>query len=58
MTAIELIKMTAGAVIGAGLAYAFYRFIGCRTACPIVGNIWLMLAYGAVVGLALALLWR
>lgn len=39
-------------IIGAGLGYAYYYFIGCRGgSCPITGNPVISTLYGAVVGL-------
>lgn len=36
---------------GAGLGYAYYAFIGCRTgACPITSNPLISAAYGGVLG--------
>lgn len=38
-------------VLGAGLGFAYYRFIGCNSGtCPITSNPWISTAYGAVAG--------
>ena len=48
-------KMILAAVIGAGLGFAYYRFVGCSTgACPLSSNPWLMTLYGSGMGLAIA----
>ena len=38
-------------VVGAGLGFAYYTFIGCEGGCPITGNPWTSTAYGAFLGL-------
>ena len=36
---ISIVRIVIGAVIGAGIGYAMYKFVGCRTgACPLMGN--------------------
>ncbi|MCS6771759.1 MAG: hypothetical protein NZ740_06995 [Kiritimatiellae bacterium] len=37
-----------GALVGAAIGYAIYRWVGCKTgACPITANPWVsMLVYG------------
>lgn len=38
-------------VVGGGLGYAYYRFIGCSTgACPITANPYVSTLYGALMG--------
>ncbi len=41
-------KPIIGALIGAGIGFALYRFVGCKTgACPITASPWTsMLVYG------------
>jgi ElaB/YqjD/DUF883 family membrane-anchored ribosome-binding protein len=40
-----------GAVVGAALGFAYYRFVGCSTGgCPITSNPWISTAYGALIG--------
>jgi hypothetical protein len=37
--------------VGAGLGFAYYRFIGCNSGtCPITSNPWISTTYGAVIG--------
>ncbi len=37
---------------GAGLGFAYYYFIGCRTgSCPITGSPYISTLYGALIGL-------
>jgi hypothetical protein len=44
-----------GAVIGGGLGFAYYRFVGCASgACPLTSNPWISTLYGGVVGVLLA----
>jgi hypothetical protein len=36
---IGLVRVIVGGVIGAGIGFAMYKFVGCRTgACPLTGN--------------------
>ena len=36
---ISIIRVIIGGVIGAGIGFAMYKFVGCRTgACPLTGN--------------------
>jgi hypothetical protein len=36
---IGIVRIIVGALIGAGIGFAMYKFIGCRTgACPLTGN--------------------
>jgi hypothetical protein len=50
------VKMIIGAVIGAAVGYAMYRFTGCRTgACPLSANPYIaMLVWGAMGALVMA----
>ena len=51
-----LLKRILPVVAGAGLGFAYYYFIGCRTgSCPITSNPYISTLYGAFVGLILAL---
>jgi hypothetical protein len=36
---ISIVRLVIGGVIGAGIGFAMYKFVGCRTgACPLTGN--------------------
>lgn len=36
---ISIIRVVIGGAIGAGIGFAMYKFVGCRTgACPLTGN--------------------
>ncbi len=42
-------------LIGAGLGFAYYKFIGCRSgACPITSNPYISTAWGALMGFLIA----
>lgn len=44
-----------GIVIGGGLGFAYYKFIGCASgACPITSNPWVSTVYGIVLGVLVA----
>lgn len=41
-------------IVGAGLGFAYYYFIGCNSGtCPITSNPWVSTTYGAIIGLVL-----
>ena len=44
------VRVLLGAVIGAGLGFAMYRFVGCKTGtCPLTANPWTsMFIYGLI----------
>jgi hypothetical protein len=45
-------RMVIGAVVGAVLGFAWYKFVGCQSgACPITSNPWISTLYGALIGL-------
>ena len=51
-----IIKIILGTVAGGILGFAYYYFIGCKSgACPITGNPYISLLYGAGMGLLLTL---
>ncbi len=51
-----LLKRVFPVIAGAGLGFAYYYFIGCRTgSCPITSNPYISIVYGAFAGLVLAL---
>ncbi len=42
-------------IAGAGLGFAYYYFIGCRSGvCPITSNPWISTGYGSILGLVIA----
>lgn len=44
-------KITIGILVGGGLGFAYYRFIGCASGtCPLTSNPWISSSYGAIVG--------
>ena len=48
-------KSVLGAVIGAAVGYAMYRFVGCKTgACPLTANPWVAMAIWGFMGLLLS----
>ena len=53
---ITIVRIVAGAVLGAGFGFAMYKFVGCKTgACPLTGNPYIAMfvwgAMGAIIGL-------
>ena len=51
-----ILKVLLGIGIGGGLGFAYYYFIGCQSGtCPIQSNPYVSTAYGAVLGLIIAL---
>jgi len=50
-----ILRLIIGAVIGGGLGFAFYKFVGCSGgACPLTSNPLISTIYGSVVGALLA----
>jgi hypothetical protein len=48
---ISVVRIIIGAVIGAGIGFAMYKFIGCRTgACPLMGNPFITTFMGGIAG--------
>jgi hypothetical protein len=49
------LRLAIGVILGGGLGFAYYYFVGCSTgSCPITSNWHLTTVYGAAVGLAMA----
>ena len=50
------VKRGAFALLGAGAGFAYYYIIGCASGtCPITSSPYISTAYGAAIGLLLAL---
>jgi hypothetical protein len=50
-----ILRLIIGAVIGGGLGFAYYKFVGCSSgACPLTSNPVISTIYGSVVGALLA----
>ena len=50
-----LLKSVLGAVLGAGVGYVLYRFVGCKSgACPLTANPWVAMAIWGLMGFLVA----
>lgn len=50
-----ILKLVIGAVVGGGLGFAYYKFVGCSSgACPLTSHPVVSTIYGAVMGVLLA----
>jgi len=50
-----VVRIVIGAVVGGGLGFAYYKFVGCSTgACPLTSNPIISSLYGSVLGALLA----
>ncbi|MFH1283885.1 MAG: DUF6132 family protein [bacterium] len=48
-------KIAGGVLIGGGIGFLVYKFIGCSTgACPITANPWSSIIFGIIIGLLIA----
>ncbi len=46
-----ILRLIIGAIIGGGLGFAYYKFVGCSTGtCPLTSNPIISTVYGVVVG--------
>jgi hypothetical protein len=51
-----ILKIALGIVLGAGLGFAYYRWVGCASGtCPITSNPIISTLYGALLGGMLAM---
>ena len=49
------LKIILGVLVGGGLGFAYYRFIGCASGtCPLTSNPYISTIYGAVIGVLIA----
>lgn len=50
-----ILKLILGLVIGGGLGFAYYKFVGCASgACPLTSHPIISSLYGAAVGALVA----
>jgi len=50
-----ILRIVIGAVVGGGLGFTYYKFVGCSTGtCPLTSNPIISSLYGMVVGALLA----
>lgn len=51
----SILRPLLGALVGAAVGYAMYRFVGCKTgACPITANPWVSMAVYGLLGAMVA----
>jgi hypothetical protein len=51
----KMIKLIVGIVVGAGIGFAYYKFVGCSSGvCLITRNPYISTLYGAVMGALIA----
>jgi hypothetical protein len=50
-----ILRLLIGVVVGGGLGFAYYKFVGCSSgACPLTSNPIISTLYGSVVGALIA----
>lgn len=50
-----ILRSVIGILVGGGLGFAYYKFVGCSTGtCPLTSNPIISTIYGAVLGLLLS----
>ena len=50
-----ILRIIIGVVVGGGLGFAYYKFVGCSTGtCPLTSNPIISSLYGMVVGALVA----
>ncbi len=50
-----ILRTIIGVVVGGGLGFAYYKFVGCSTGtCPLTSNPFISTLYGMVVGALVA----
>jgi len=51
----KMVVKIVGVVTGGLVGYLYYRLVGCRSgACPLTGNPYLSILWGAIMGLLIA----
>ena len=46
-----MLRSVLGAVVGAAIGYAMYRFVGCKTGtCPITASPWTSMLVWGIIG--------
>ena len=54
-----ILRVIIGILVGGGLGFGYYKFIGCSTGtCPLTSNPVISTIYGAVLGVLLATSFR
>jgi len=52
----KILRYVIGAVIGAGLGYLYYWFVGCQSGtCPISSNPYISTIYGSIIGVLISI---
>jgi hypothetical protein len=47
----NIFKLVLGVLVGGGLGFAYFYFVGCRTgSCPITSSPIISTAYGSLIG--------
>ena len=50
-----MLRIIIGLVVGGGLGFAYYKFVGCSSGtCPLTSNPFISTLYGVVVGALVA----
>ena len=50
-----ILRIVIGAVVGGGLGFAYYKFVGCSSGtCPLTSSPFISTLYGMVVGALVA----
>ena len=50
-----ILRIVIGVVVGGGLGFAYYKFVGCSTGtCPLTSNPFISTIYGGIVGALVA----
>ena len=54
-----ILRIIIGIIVGGGLGFAYYKFVGCPSGtCPLTSNPVISTIYGAVLGVLLATSFR